>query len=99
MRRITDLKLLWVEGFMWGPGGPIPIQYGDGQEWIRSQSDTDHNPPPDGKKKEEKERFFVFMNVWKAIARQMLFSNIHLICVHLRLAGPYIHCLARCSYR
>ena len=57
MRRITDLKLLWVEGFMWGPGGPIPIQYGDGQEWIRSQSDTDHNPPPDGKKKEEKERF------------------------------------------
>ena len=21
MRRITDLKLLWVEGFMWGLGG------------------------------------------------------------------------------
>ena len=42
---------------MCGGVGPIPIQYGDGQEWIRSQSDTDHNPPPDGKKKEEKERF------------------------------------------
>ena len=51
MRRITDLKLLWVEGFMWGPGGPIPIQYGDGQEWIRSQSDTDHNPS--SRRKEE----------------------------------------------
>ena len=36
-----------------GAGGPIPIQYGDGQEWIRSQSDTDHNP--EGKKKESEE--------------------------------------------
>ena len=68
MRRITDLKLLWVEGFMWGPGGPIPIQYGDGQEWIRSQSDTDHNP--EGKKKESEEGRegvggFTFMNVGK----------------------------------
>ena len=50
-------------------------------------------------RRRKRRRGFVFMNVWKDIARQMLFSNIHLICVHLRLAGPYIHCLARCSYR
>ena len=50
---------------MCGGVGPIPIQYGDGQEWIRSQSDTDHNP--EGKKKESEEGRegaggFTFMN-------------------------------------
>ena len=54
-------------------------------------------------KKEEEDEAFHFHECLERNCESNVFEQTNflprLICVHLCLARPYIHCLARCSYR